>query len=294
MAVSEALKNLGIRHNVCINVIDRATHKVVRSHVGHNAATNTLLVGIGHFLKGDGVLNQSDYMLTNYVPRYISLGTMGLYNQEEDENGYPSGVGLGPGEEVNRFQDYMKQCPGFGADGYEPSYNNGRPYLGLGPKFDDRADKTHTVNCELISKRIQRSEISYRDVVPEKEAEVPKTIDVIFSALVSTGALAEFREPGKNHLFITEAGLWTDKTWSGGANNGLLAGYRIAPTDRNNWSMETQAQRDILKREIIRVDKNQIVQIVWKIQLGAVEELVGLQEMDPYGTNDILRWENWT
>ena len=38
-------------------------------------------------------LNPGFSMLSNYVPRYISLGTMGLINQEQDSYGLPAGIG---------------------------------------------------------------------------------------------------------------------------------------------------------------------------------------------------------
>lgn len=93
MGVLDVAKNIGIRHNVSLKVIDQISGKVVQSHTGHNAATNSLITGIGHYLKGDGVLNQGYYMLSRFVPKYISLGTMGLINQDEDEVGLPKGIG---------------------------------------------------------------------------------------------------------------------------------------------------------------------------------------------------------
>ena len=33
--------------------------------------------------------------------------------------------------------------------------------------------------------------------------------DIVFSSLISTGALKQFREPGKNYIFISEVGLWS-------------------------------------------------------------------------------------
>ena len=48
-------KSLGLKHNVCIRVIDEPTGKVVSEHRGHNAATSTLLTGIGQYLLGGSV-----------------------------------------------------------------------------------------------------------------------------------------------------------------------------------------------------------------------------------------------
>ena len=311
-------KHLSMNHNVTIVVRDAATMKLVTAHVGHNAATNGLLTGIGHYLAGDGILNQGWHMLSSYVPKYISLGTMGLINQEEDEIGLPAGIGVVDGDELTRFEDYMLQTPGYGADGYDGNLNNGREYLGLGPVFADRDDKNHTINCELISNTFPRAQISYREIVPEVESEFPETIDVVFSAMISVGALSQFREQGKDYLFITEAGLWSRQDWVQGGDNGLLAGYRIAPTDRINWGMTPDSvnesaiadyeskygeitgdkqkvvadyNRDLLKRSIIRVNSNQVVQVIWKIQLGGLEQLIGVEDI--YGQSGKLYWYKW-
>lgn len=280
-----------MRHNVCIRVIDPSNGHVVSSHVGHNAATNSMLTGIAHYLTGDGVFNQGHHMLSAYVPKYISLGTMGLMNQDADTLGYPSGIGVVNGTEESRFQDYMSQCPGYGADGYDVNQNNNRKYLGLGPMFENRPDKTQVANCELISTSFPRAMISFRDVVPETESEFSKTIDVIFSAMVSTGALAQFRSPGSDHIFITEAGLWSRPDWVDGGDNGLLAGYRIAPPNQENWDMSIASNRELLKRQIIRVGINQVVQVIWKIQLGGIEELGGIEKLYPQQSK--FYWQKW-
>lgn len=308
-------KNLGIRHNVSFRVIDKSTGKVVQQVDGHNAATNSMLIGIAHYLTGDGVFNQGVHMLSNYVPRYISLGTMGLINQKEDVNGLPLGIGIVDGDnEEKRFTDYMNQCPGFGADGYDANENNNRVYSGLGPMYQDRAS-SKTINCELISATFPRADISYRNIIPETQSEVSKTIDVVFGAMISTGALAQFRDyksdsivtsggssnysqsrcygncncscnpnmigssdivndsERNKYLFITEAGLWSKRDWASGGDNGLLAGYRIVPPNEENWDMSKKANRNILKRCILKVGINQVVQVIWKIQLGAIEQL---------------------
>lgn len=267
MNIQEILKNMSIHNNITIRVIDNASHKIVSEHTGHNQATNTLLLGVAHYLNGDGVLNQSSYTLSNYIPRYISLGTMGLYNQECDEFGLPTGIGVDGKPEVDRFKAYMEQTPGYGADGYGVSNNNSRPYYGLGRIFANRPDKTKTVNCELISPTFPRSEIMYRGIIPEAKSEIPETIDVVFSAMISTGALAQFREPGKDYVFITEVGLWSRRDWSDSKSNGLLAGYRIIPPDESTRDMTFPQNRDLLRKQIIRVNKNQVVQVIWKIQI---------------------------
>lgn len=327
----EIAKCLGMKYNVSIRVIDEPTGKVVSEHMGHNASTNSLLTGVAHYLVGDGVLNQGE-ILSTWVPRYISLGTMGLLNQEEDEEGLPAGIGAVSGTEEERFISYMKQNPGFGADGYDSRLNNNRAYFGLGPAFADRSDVSKTINCELVSTTYPRASISYREIVPELQAEYPQTIDVVLSALISTGALAQFREPGKDYIFITEAGLWSRSDWIDSGDNGLLAGYRIAPPDDSNWAMQAsdvsdevvykylvdnniittdgdpikdeheQAVKDareaiaknnrkILKQNIIKIGPNQVAQIIWKIQLGAVAQFGGRTSL--YPSYSPVMWVEW-
>ena len=304
-----ALEDMGIRNNVAIRVVDIATRKTQCAHIGHNTATNSMLTGIGHYLKGDGVLNQGYPMLSQYVPRYISLGTMGLYSQDEDAEGLPAGIGIADGPEEQRFIDYMLQVPGYGADGYDSYSNNNRPDMGLGPMFKDRPGTDEidasgnpiqraAVGCELISASFPRSEISYRQLVPENEAELPHTIDVVYSAMISTGALAQFREPGHDYIFITEAGLWSRPDWVDGGENGLLAGYRIAPADTANWDMKDPANRRILKENVLRVGLNQVVQVVWKVQIGSMAQLGGVEGLYPDAVppkpgSRGLYWSKW-
>lgn len=379
--ILKAAKSLGMQQNITIQVVDILTGKVVQEHTSHNTVTNSMLLGIAHYLTGDGVFQQGYHMLANYVPRYISLGTMGLISQEQDKDGLPAGIGVtipDPGtdddyralldalsdaesrlnvakdalknecpyyvelgkcytgetcnqcsdrlqakrdeldaaqaaydeaydavmgySEEQRFTDYMQQRPGYGADGYDGNQNNNRQWFGLGKVFKDRDDKTKTINCELISASFPRAEISFRDVVPEVEAELPKTIDVVFSAMISTGALKQFREEGKDYVFITETGLWSQPDWPQGiaevldsatqqvvqydwsdqdrayecGDNGLLAAYRLAPPNEENWDMSVKENRDLLKKNILRVGVNQIVQIIWKIQLGSIDQFGGV------------------
>lgn len=295
MNVVECAKNLGVEYNVTFRVIDKITGRLVQEHVGHNAATDSLVKGIGKYLMGQGILNQGSEMLRRYIPRYISLGTMGLYSQEADSLGLPTGIGEAepsPGDSPEKpFRDYMLHVPGYGADGYDSGLNNSRKYFGLGRPFAERPFQgqsqgqeilpDRTVECELISASFPRVEISYREFIPEMYAEVPETIDVVMSAMISTGALAQFREKGKEYLFITEAGLWSERDYSDGAENGLLAGYRILPPDKDNWDMTVPENREALRRSILRVGYNQVVQVIWKIQIGAVSQLIGLSEVWP-------------
>lgn len=327
-------KHLGITHNVTFLVRDKTTGEVVSRHKGHNAATNSILTGIAYYLSGEGILNQGWHMLRMFVPRYISLGTMGLLNQDEDALGLPTGIGVNEGDEETRFAEYMTQCPGFGADGYDYYLNNDRDQFGLGRPFasvDETTSETVTIgapiNCELISPTFPRALISYREVVPETEAELPETIDVVFSAMISTGALAQFREEGRDYIFITEAGLWSEREWSDSGANGLLAGYRIAPANQENWYMSADKipddlardylkkhgnenpsdldiknikptialeNRNLLKQNILRVGVNQVVQVIWKIQLGSVEQLAGIRTIYEQDTcEEKMYWEIW-
>jgi len=284
----EIAKGLGMRHNVCIRVIDEPTGKIVSEHVGHNAATNTLLTGIGQYLLGGAVTGAGQF-LESWIPQYISLGTMGLSSQEQDEEGLPIGVGdNGAATEEERMVDYLLKTPGFGSDGYDLSLMNDRKYPGLGPQFSDREQEA-SVECELISKTFPRSPITFRQCLPESRSEYPKTIDVVFSAMVSTGALAQFREPGKDYIFISEVGLWSTPTYVADGSNGLLAGYRLAPADSENWDMSIPENRRILKSSIIKIGTNQIAQIIWKIQLGAIEQLGGIDAL--YPQEGFMKWK---
>ena len=437
-----ANKNLGVRYNVTIRVIDEISGKVVQEHKGHNTATNSMIMGVAHYLAGDGVLGQGSSLLSKYIPYYISLGTMGLDSQNSDQYGLPSGVGnveefdeedqaildelqaiiddlknqldllackcykqgckgcfercineelreqiaelerqlkeaqenydstyleIRDKYEEIAFADYMTQRPGYGADGYDRALNNGRPYAGLGWAWDGydpygeyekgsvityrgklyKASESITYadqelgryvpwntsiwepvddeyqpkNFELISTSFPRALISYRDVIPEKESEFPQTVDVVLSALVSTGALQQFRDKDKTYVYITEAGLWSrpdflsnavDEYDNYGINeNGLLAGYRIAPPDEDNWHMVAEnvpqyivdkyrvkhpdisegltddelkkyiakENRQILKRNIIRVGINQVVQVIWKIQIGSIDQFARIEDL---------------
>lgn len=451
--ILHAAKNLGIQQNVSFRIYDEKTGELISEHAGHNNATNMLITGIGHYLLGEGIYNQGYDMLHRYVPLYISLGTMGLLNQDEDSEGLPAGVGvieadaedeatnealkhfhdleaqldrilngfyaiypdthefiydkygdkihipgiidleqmlkkeascpycaeqgataIMPDKCINcmfpdkqvaidricngyyiiydesvggydpdvhydpvvdndnkaiwvkgltelkhdyaeaeleyeqayedlegiRFDKYLDQVPGFGSDGSsdaETADVNYRKYLGLGNEFRNRPDSTKTIDCELISPTFLRTEISYRELVPEDKAELQNTVDVIFSAMISTGALKQFREPGRDYVFITEAGLWASPEWSDSGENGLLAGYRIAPPNRENWYMQAKnvpeelipegktaydvalENRNILKQNILKVGINQVVQVVWKLQIGGVEQFEGMRDL---------------
>lgn len=530
----DIIKRLDLKQNVTIRVINEATNEVVQEHVGHNAATNSMLTGIAHYLLGDGTLNQGSDMLTTWVPQYISLGTMGLTNQDSEDIGkvgdpiiVPAGIGTTlrapesatPKEkelnEILRFSEYINQCPGFGADGYDENTNNDRAYFGLGLPYDDRpamqkqdffdgdgenrlftlsqsprrvkidstdvamitsvtiyppeAADTFSANgeleyklskpalsiitvklnnnivpssyydldaedntvafhdisvsgklvityrivsvinqdmhdtsvtrqilpsnqyyvendtviindnvtppvngsriaiiyeiesdeaavCELIDSTTVRSKINFRNIIPEVQSEVPGTLDVIFSAFLSTGELSKYR--GDNdYIYITEAGLWSKPTYTSGGDNGLLAGYRIMPSDdevntlgvedkfnsdgttaefslskeaiqidsvtldnvvipsseytldtttnklvftesapdpgqliviyrtgdvSGTWKdMTVLANRQLVQKNIIRIGEGQVAQIIWKLQLGGLEQLEGLRYLYP-------------
>lgn len=461
MDALEIAKRLDLKQNVTIRVIDEATNKVVQEHVGHNAATNSLLTGIAHYLLGDGTLNQGSDMLTTWVPQYISLGTMGLTSQNsetyyDDELDMDITVPADLGTTLNvpanatpeeqrlnaelRYSEYINQCPGFGADGYDENTNNDRAYFGLGLTYDDRpalrkqdfydgdgSSREFTLSdtplsvvevtvypdgvinqdmhntsitrqtipsdkysvdgnqviidpnypaptagsriaiiyeiagdeaavCELIDSTSLRSKINFRNIIPEVQSEVPGTLDVIFSAFLSTGELAKYR--GDNdYIYITEAGLWSKPSYTGGGDNGLLAGYRIMPSDdqvntlgvedkfnsdgtttefllsRNaiqidsvtldnvfipkseytlnttdnklvfldgapaagqlivvyrtgdtsgTWKdMTVLENRQLVQKNIIRIGQGQVAQIIWKLQLGGLEQLDGLRYLYP-------------
>lgn len=270
-----------ISHNVTFRVIDRGTNKVVREYEGHNMATNSMVLGVGYFLAGNGDLDQNA-IYNNFIPKYISLGTMGLINQNEDEDGLPIGIGGkdstmpdDPSTESDaaktlRYTAYMDEAPGYGADGYGDNpavYNNDRSDYGLGPVYSSGVP----IKCELISASFPRTKIAYSNVINETNSETTQTIDVVVSAMISTGALAQFRN-GADHIFITEAGLWSTNKYSS-SGRGLLAGYRIKPPNDANWDMSNAENRKILQENIIRVGINQIVQVVWKIQIGSIARL---------------------
>lgn len=454
----DIIKRLDVKQNVTIRVIDEPTGKVVQEHIGHNAATNSLLTGIAHYLVGDGVLNQAGDILSTWVPQYMSVGTMGLTSQDSVD-GLPIGIGYTPVAPANataeekalneqlRFEEYINQAPGFGADGYDSNDNNNREWFGLGYPYSDKPDKLsqdffdagsdeyilsqipltgnkdsivsvtvypdgvvnqdihdtsvtrmvlsvddyevsddilvitngssysgriaviyvvesgEAVNCELITNDVLRSKITYRSITPEVQSEIKNTLDVIYSAFISTGALKDYR--GENdYIYITEAGLWSKPYYNNSGDNGLLAGYRIMPTDdeanevdiqqifagdgvslaftfdqealgitsvtvdnvivdnynldretnqivfteapdaganiiviyqiTNSWKDMSKAENRLKVQEnIIRIGKNQVAQIIWKLQLGGLEQLNGLRYIYPSQYPEEV-WEVWT
>ena len=242
---------------------------------------------------------------------------------------------------------------------------------GLAPEEAERK----LANCELIQAEVDktgnivpltlRSKITYRDIVPEIKSEVPNTLDVIFSAFVSVGALKAYRSDN-DYIYITEAGLWSKSYYNESGDNGLLAGYRIMPSDDevnilgaetaitstgayeyeltdpygkplsiisidsitcdgevipeayysyemtvestilrfdNNYApaagstliiiyrsgdatgtwkdMSIEDNRKKVQQSIIRIGKNQVAQIIWKLQLGGLEQLNGLRYLYP-------------
>ncbi len=474
----DILKRLDVKQNVTIRVIDEPTGTIVQEHVGHNAATNSLLTGIAHYLMGDGVLNQGKDTLSMWVPQYISLGTMGLTSQDSDEEGLPIGLGstlrapdnaTDDEKDLNvklRFQEYVNQTPGFGADGYDANDNNNREWFGLGLPYSDKPDKltqdffdansedvyilskalltgdkdsivsvtiyppTETqpvpvinqdendlsvtrvvvsvddyeievlnenqyavkitgepiqggtagsrlaiiyaidgqgeaVNCELITQDVLRSQITYRNIIPEVQSDIPNTLDVIYSAFISTGALANYRKKDEDYIYITEAGLWSKPYYNNSGDNGLLAGYRIMPADDNATDVEIQqtytalaeqttfvldqtalaitlimvngvavpetayhldsqtnsavftqglaegdeiviaykttswkdmndlAHRREVQESILRIGKNQVAQVIWKLQLGGLQQLNGLRYIYPSQYPQEV-WEMWS
>lgn len=363
----ETSEKFQVNHNVTIRVLDKNTGKLICEHTGHNTATNTLIEGVGHYLAGEGVLRQGYSMLSRYIPQYISLGTMGLKDQEESVNHLPTGITGANTAETDpgqRYADYMNERPGYGSDGYSVEYNNERPYMGLGPAWSSfsetrsyyagdvvyykgsayRATEDIIVNpeagiynvwqldkfellssanqpyCwELITPNYPRQEISFRDVVPEYEAEEPKTVDVVLSAMIPSGVFEEFRDPDKDYVFITEAGLWcTQEFDEKNMGQGLVAGYRIVPPEIKNWYMDkddvtdtvarnyliehgyydpgdiipeedilwakcviARQNRLVLQENVLRVERDQVVQVIWKIQIGNKIIDIGDGEVGP-------------
>jgi hypothetical protein len=56
------------------------------------------------------------------------------------------------------------------------------------------------------------------------------------------------------------------------SGSGLLAAYRIAPPNEINWDMTKEENRKLLQQSILRVGYNEVVQVVWKIQLGSISD----------------------
>lgn len=342
--ITNISKKLGIYDNVYLRVVDIRTKEVVQQVKGHNAATSTILSGIAHFLCGDGTLNQAKFTLDDYVPQYMSLGTMGLCSQVADQTtGLPIGIGnknnpSSDADKTEAIKDYMNHLPGFGADGYSNAYNNNREYFGLGLPYafmvgDVNNDNIvnqedidallqylanpqgHKINenaadvngdgkinakdirelqnmlnanppqtppyrpGELISKSFPRIPITYRSIIPETDTEAPKSMDLILGGMVTTNALESFMGD-KDYIFVTEAGLWNNKYSNGNSvSNGLLAGYRIFPQTINQIDLDSASDTTVARyypdfqKSILRVNKDQVVQIVWKIQLGSIEDI---------------------
>ena len=203
----------------------------------------------------------------------------------------------------------------------------------------------------VIVPKTLRTSITYRDMIHEIQSEVPNTLDVVYSAMISTGALSAYRGE-REYIYITEAGLWSKPGYTDSGDNGLLAGYRITPSDfdvseigaeaiftgdgttttftftkralsissvtidgaivvdyslnkqtnqiifptaptsgssifvvfktTDSWmDMSVEANRHELQRSILRVGVNQVVQVVWKLQLGGLEQLNGLRALYP-------------
>ena len=52
MSEIEAAKLMGVTQNLTFRVIDQGTGKIIQQHTGHNCATNSMLVGMAHYLVG--------------------------------------------------------------------------------------------------------------------------------------------------------------------------------------------------------------------------------------------------
>lgn len=269
--MQEIKQMLSSGSNVLLSVIDSRSGNVLRTHAGHNAATNTFIYSCAQRFISDN---------TEWAPRYISLGTMGLLNQQQTDNHTPSGIGTyldtSDTDVVARYKHYIDQRPGYGADGYNSSMNNDRQYIGLGPSYTGSA-----INCELVADVSsatlnfvhKRSPIISVRVVPEYESSSSESVDVYLTAMISDSALKTMMGD-LDYIFITECGLWsTDKVVSASGDyapsdsftNGLLAAYRIMPPGITSSDMDNAESRTLLENEILRVEQGQIVQVVWKI-----------------------------
>jgi hypothetical protein len=170
------------------------------------------------------------------------------------------------------------------------------------------------LECELVTHQHNRVPIiARRAFYPLSRtdgmntAEAVRSIDVVYTALISLGALKAFRG-NRDYIFITECGLWANR-WNGDkyptsdqipaslrgkfkASADMLAGYRIFPAgwtpqdltdnlvDIHNITNQpvtiTPAQRyqrrmRQLQRSILRVGRGQVVQVEWKVQLLALD-----------------------
>lgn len=249
------------------------------------------------------------------------------------------------------------------SSGTRITITNGTSYSGrIAIQYKVASDEA--VNCELIKTSTLRSKITYRNIVPEVQAEIPNTLDVIYSAFISTGALKEFRG-GSDYIYITEAGLWSRSYYDTSGDNGLLAGYRILPADDeiydvrleqsfvgdgvtttfeldkevseilsvtihgeqvtsydlvNNavvfseapqddapivvtyvttsteytWKdMTKEENRQKVQQSILRIGKNQVAQVIWKLQLGGLQQLNGLRYIYPSQYPEEV-WNIWS
>ena len=52
--------------------------------------------------------------------------------------------------------------------------------------------------------------------------------------------------------------------------------------------MTKPENRKLLKENIIKVGTNQIAQVIWKIQLGAIEQLGGIEAL--YPQEGFMKW----
>lgn len=220
------------------------------------------------------------------------------------------------------MQNYVETVPGFGADGSSHS-NNTRQQAGLGAKVNPDlvtayfAGTTDTYPVgELTSDSFRRSAITYRNI-EDAGAEVPDTIDVIYGCMISTNMLKQFMG-GQDYIYLTEVGLWSRPDYIDNVvGNGLLAAYRITPMSEYKTAMGpgdvTQADIDEyaeehgvspssvttddvatanraeLKKQILRVNANQVVQVIWKLQLGITGTLVKYLP----GPTPSIHWDVW-
>ena len=270
-------------------------------------------------LSGHEYTGNPDIDLENYVYERPGYGADGYSEGYNNKRPY---FGLGPAyTSFSPTQSYRKD---------DIVYYNGLAYVATEDMFINPDTGTYNYwnsdlwvqaplskqpTCwELITPSYPRTEISFRDVVPESEAEIPETVDVVFSAMIPTDNFVQFIDSDKDYIFITEAGLWSVRdldgsTGSSNVSNNLVAGYRLMPSDplhqfmnpatipdeasieylyqkgnknptasqieQGKISLASENQQ-LLKSQVLRVERNQVVQVIWKMQLGNLTNAFGI------------------
>ena len=61
----------------------------------------------------------------------------------------------------------------------------------------------------------------------------------------------------------------------------LIVVYRTSDTSGTWKDMSVLANRQLVQKNIIRIGEGQVAQIIWKLQLGGLEQLEGLRYLYP-------------